>query len=390
MPFSKENRAGTISGIIFVAIFAAAATMIAEIPFIKNLGLSPLVIGIVMGIFYANTLHNHIPSAWGTGITFSGKKILRFAIVVYGFRITFQEIMEVGLSGFTVSLIMLTSTLILGSWMGYKLFKMEKDTSILTASGASVCGAAAVLATEPVLKAEGHKTAIAVSMVVLFGTISMFLYPVLYTAIIEPATGFLHMTPQEFGIYVGGTIHEVAQVVAVPGSVPTTAIHDTIVVGGQTLTQTQMHEQMAHSAVIVKMTRVILIAPMLIVLGFYLAYSAKKEGVVTEGGTKLTIPWFAVYFILVAGFYSFLTSYFGLKAENPSDIAVLINTIIHDYINPVDTFLLTMAMTALGMGTIFSKFKGLGLAPLYTAGAMFVWLVVGGFVITKVVVAAFS
>jgi uncharacterized membrane protein YadS len=60
-----------------------------------------------------------------------------------------------------------------------------------------------------------------------------------------------------------------------------------------------------------------------------------------------------------------------------------------DVINEIDTFLLTMAMTALGMGTIFSKFKGLGLAPLYTAGAMFVWLVFGGFVVTKVVTALF-
>ena len=369
MAFSAENRNGTISGIIFVAIFAAAATWIAGIPFIHKLGLSPLVIGIVMGIFYANTLHNHVPSAWGTGITFSGKKILRFAIVVYGFRITFQEIMQVGLSGFTVSLIMLTSTMIIGSWVGYKIFKMEKDTSILTASGASVCGAAAVLATEPVLKAEGHKTAVAVSMVVLFGTISMFLYPVLYETFIKDATGFLHMTPQQFGIYVGGTIHEVAQVVAVPASVPGAP------------------EDMAHSAVIVKMTRVIMIAPMLIVLGLYLAYSAKKEGSASSDKLQLTIPWFAVYFVLVAGFYSILTSYFDLKSANPSDTAVMINHIIHGFINPVDTFLLTMAMTALGMGTIFSKFKGLGLAPLYTAGTMFIWLVVGGFIITKAVTA---
>jgi len=58
-------------------------------------------------------------------------------------------------------------------------------------------------------------------------------------------------------------------------------------------------------------------------------------------------------------------------------------------INEIDTFLLTMAMTALGMGTIFAKFKGLGLAPLYTAGAMFVWLVIGGFVVTKLVTAVF-
>jgi uncharacterized integral membrane protein (TIGR00698 family) len=354
MAFSKENRNGTISGIIFVAIFAAAATAIAQLPFVKNLGISPLVIGIVLGIFYANTLHNHIPSAWGTGITFSGKKILRFAIVFYGFRITFQQIMDVGMSGFMVSLIMLSTTFILGSYLGYKIFKMDKETSMLTASGASVCGAAAVLATEPVLKAEGHKTAVAVSMVVLFGTISMFLYPVLYASIIEPATGFLHMTPEQFGIYVGGTIHEVAQVVAVPASIPGAP------------------EVMANSAVIVKMTRVIMIAPMLIVLGIYLSMAAKKSGG-AAGGVKLVIPWFAVYFIGMAGFNSL-----DLVPHN-----------IVATINEIDTFLLTMAMTALGMGTIFSKFKGLGLAPLYTAGAMFVWLVVGGFVVTKLVTAIF-
>ena len=360
MAFSAENRAGTMSGILFVAIFAAAATYIADLGPIKALGLSPLVIGIVMGIFYANTLHNQTPKAWQSGITFSGKKILRFAIVIYGFRITFQQIAEVGMDGFLVSLIMLTSTLILGSWLGTKIFGMEKDTSILTASGAAVCGAAAVRATEPVLKAEEYKTAIAVSMVVLFGTISMFLYPVLYTTIIENATGFLHMTAREFGIYVGGTIHEVAQVVAVPASVP----------GAPT--------EMADAAVIVKMTRVIMIAPMLIVLGLYLAWSAKKTSNEKEGGevagkTKLVIPWFAVYFIMVAGFNSF-----HLIPQN-----------IVDIINEIDTFLLTMAMTALGMGTIFAKFKGLGLAPIYTALSMFVWLVVGGFVVTKVVVEVF-
>ena len=354
MAFSAQNRKGTISGIIFVAIFAAAATMISDIAFVKALGISPLVIGIVMGIFYANTLHNHIPSEWDTGITFSGKKILRFAIVFYGFRITFQQIADVGIDGFMVSLIMLSTTFLLGTYLGIKAFKMDKETSMLTAAGGAVCGAAAVLATEPVLKAEGHKTAVAVSMVVLFGTISMFLYPVLYASIIDPATGFLHMGTQEFGIYVGGTIHEVAQVVAVPASIPGAP------------------EEMANSAVIVKMTRVIMIAPMLIMLGLYLSYQAKKTGG-ASGGVQLVIPWFAVYFIGMAGFNSL-----NLVPHN-----------IVSIINEIDTFLLTMAMTALGMGTIFSKFKGLGLAPLYTAGAMFAWLVVGGFLVTKFVVAVF-
>lgn len=348
MPFSPTNRKGTMSGIIFVAIFAAASTMVAGLPAVSALGISPLVIGIVMGIFYANTLHNQTPSAWQGGITFSAKKILRFAIVFYGFRITFQQIAEVGLDGFMVSLIMLSTTFVLGSYLGMKVFKMDRDTSMLTASGASVCGAAAVLATEPVLKAEEHKTAVAVSMVVLFGTIAMFLYPVLYTS------GILDMTAREFGIYVGGTIHEVAQVVAVPASVP----------GAEA--------EMSNAAVIVKMTRVIMIAPMLIILGIYLSYSAKKHGT-AGGGVTLVIPWFAVYFIGMAGFNSL-----QLVPEN-----------IVSVINEADTFLLTMAMTALGMGTRFAKFKGLGLAPFYTALSMFIWLVIGGYFITKWVVATF-
>lgn len=343
MPFSPERRAGTIKGIIFVAIFATAATAIATLPAMRALKLSPLVIGIVLGIFYANTLRNRLPQEWEPGIIFSAKKVLRFAIVFYGFRITFQEIMAVGMAGFLVSTTMVISTFLIGTWVGTRIFKLDRDTSMLTAAGASVCGAAAVLAAEPVVDAESHKAAIAVSMVVLFGTISMFLHPALYTS------GILQMTPQEFGIFVGGTVHEVAQVVAV-GAID--------------------QENVGNAAVIVKMTRVILIAPGLIILGLFLSLAARNKGG-GGGKLKLVIPWFAVYFVGMAGINS-------LKLL-PSNIV--------DTINTVDTFLLTMAMTALGMETRFAKFKGLGLAPLYTALVMFAWLVVGGYFIVKGVVA---
>lgn len=263
------------------------------------------------------------------------------------------------MEGFMVSLIMLSSTFILGTYLGQKIFKLDRDTSMLTASGASVCGAAAVLATEPVLKSEEHKAAIAVSMVVLFGTIAMFLYPALYSAGV-----FAGMDDRTFGIFVGGTIHEVAQVVAVGGA---------------------YGKEAADAAVIVKMTRVIMIAPMLIVLGIYLSYAAKKSGA-SGGGVKLVIPWFAVYFIGMAGVNSLLQQY--SLAHVGEGISALIASVVAD-INIIDTFLLTMAMTALGMGTRFAKFKGLGLAPLYTAGAMFAWLLIGGYFITTWVVATF-
>jgi len=334
-------------GILYVALFAIVATYISRFDFFSKLGFSPLVIGIVLGIVYANTLHFKAPKSLQSGITFSAKKILRLAIVLYGFRLTFQDIASVGLEGFLVSLIMLTSTLILGSTIGIKFFKLKKDTAILTASGASVCGAAAVLATEPVVKGSESSVAIAVSMVVLFGTISMFLYPIMYEGFIKDATGFLHMSAAQFGIYTGGSVHEVAQVVAIPASIPNAP------------------DVMAHNAVIVKMTRVLLIAPMLIILGMYLSFNTKDKSSIRS----LSIPWFAVYFILVAGFNS-LNIF-------PSNIV--------EYINQIDTFLLTMAMTALGMGTVFSNFKTAGAGAFYTALSMFIWLVVGGFIVTKVI-----
>jgi uncharacterized integral membrane protein (TIGR00698 family) len=346
--FSAQNRNDTFKGIGFVAIFAFAAVAIGDLAIFKKLQISPLIIGIVLGIIYANTLRHHIPSEWGSGITFSGKTLLRVAIVFYGFRITLTQLMDVGMEGLIVSILMVTTTFLLGSYIGIKFFKMDKDLAFLTAAGSSVCGAAAVLATEPVVKGEDYKSAIAVSTVVLYGTIAMFLYPFLYKA------GIFDLTGKEMGIYIGGTIHEVAQVVATgvgidgPGSI------------------------MANSAVLVKMTRVVLIAPLLLALGFYLAKTVKKSENDGEKA-KVGVPLFVLGFLAMILVNSFIPF--------PKDVLHTINT--------VDTFLLTMAMTALGMGTYIEKFKTSGAAPIYVAGIMFLWLLVGGYFITKAVVSVF-
>ena len=348
MAFSKENIKYTLNGILFVALFTIAAIQISEVSFIKALAISPLIIGIVIGMFYANTLRSHIPQEWVPGIVFSSKQLLRFAIILYGFRITFQQIAEVGLAGLTVSVIMLSTTFILGWWAGVKLFGLDRDTAVLTASGSSICGAAAVLATEPVLKAEPYKSAVAVGTVVLFGTIAMFTYPALYKS------GILHMDPSTYGIYVGGTVHEVAQVVAAGGAI-----------GGAA----------ADNAVIVKMTRVMMIAPLLIILGIIVSRSAGSTG--GEQKFTISIPWFAVWFIVMAGLNSFLVDIESLKP-------------VLQTINEVDTFLLTMAMTALGMETSVEKFKQAGIKPVLLALLMAVWLMVGGYFVTKWAVGVFG
>jgi len=328
------------NGIVLVLFLTTIATFIAQIPEVQQLGFSPLVVGIVLGMVYANSIGDKFGNKFADGIKFSAKRILRFAIVFYGFRITFGEIYNVGLDGAIISILVVISTFAIGTYFGMKFFKLDRDTSMLTASGSSVCGAAAVLATEPVLKSDSYKSAIAVSTVVFFGTIAMFLYPAV------KSTGILDLNDSQFGIYVGATIHEVAQVVAVGGTY-----------GGD----------VSNSAIIVKMTRVMLIAPMLIILGIILSKLANANG--TNEKNELVIPWFAVLFIVMSGVNSLNII--------PKDIV--------EYINIADQFLLTMAMTALGMETTAKKFKGVGLAPLYTAGIMFIWLLVGGYFITKIV-----
>ncbi len=337
--FNKENRSNTLSGILFVALFAMSATYLAAFPIFKNLAISPLIIGIVLGIVYANTLRNKLPSEWVPGIIFSTKILLRAGIILYGFRLTFQSIEAVGVAGIFTSVTVVTLTFIIGYFVGTKILKMDRDTTILVTAGSSICGAAAVLATEPVVNGEPYKTAIAVSTVIIFGTTAMFLYPFLYRE------GFIPLSPQDMGIYIGGTIHEVAHVVAAGNAV-----------GPET----------ANTAVIVKMIRVMMIAPFLLVLGFWLAKTSKN--VVNKQKAKIVIPWFAVFFMVVAGFNS---------------LSLLPLHVVSD-INSIDTFLLTMAMTALGMETSIDKFKKAGMKPLYLASILFIWLIFGGFYIVKI------
>ncbi len=334
MPFSKPNRAFTFNGIFFVSMMALAAMFIAGMPVLRGLNISPLMMGVILGMAYGNTLRTSMPDEWAGGINFCSKRILRLAVAFYGFQLTFQEINEVGLIGFLTSVIMLVTTLLIGLGIGSYVFKLDKATAFLTAIGAAVCGAAAVLAAESVIKAKPHQAAVALLTVILFGSVAMFAYPALYAA------GWLAFTPMEYGIYTGGTIHEVAHAVAAGNAVGPEA---------------------GTTAVIVKMTRVLMLAPLLLIIGIFMVKRIHS----TRGAEqyKIPIPWFAFGFI-------------GCVALNslyiiPVDWVVLINQI--------DIFLLTMAMTALGMEVSISKLKAMGPAPFYLGFVLLLWLMLGGY-----------
>lgn len=346
----NETKGNTLHGILLIMLFALSAFFVADFQWVKALSLSPLIVGIILGMIYANTLRRFMPQQWAAGIKICTKQVLRTGIVLYGFRLTIQDVTNIGLSALWVDCLVIIGTLALGMIFG-RLLKMDRDTALLTSTGSAICGAAAVLGAEPVVRCEAHKTAVAVSTVVIFGTLSMFLYPIIYR------TGLLDLTTQQWAIYTGGTLHEVAHVVG----------------AGNAMDPDGML-QIADQATITKMIRVMLLAPVLLVMAFVLARGANSEG----GKRKIAVPWFAFGFIGIICLNSLIQSFSFIPAETLSSAL--------GYINSFDTFLLTMAMTALGTDTGIEKFKAAGAKPFVLALMIYVWLIAGGYVLVKLFV----
>lgn len=347
----KENKGEVLHGILLIVLFSFSAFYIADFDFVKRLSFSPLIVGIILGMLYANSLRNKLPETWVPGIKFCSKTVLRTGVVLYGFRLTFQQVAAVGLPAIAADTVIVVGTLLLGLLLG-KLLRVDGDTALMTSTGSAICGAAAVLGAEPVVRCEAHKTAVAVSTVVIFGTLSMFLYPVMYRA------GMLDgLTEQGVAIYTGATLHEVAHVVGAGNAIDAA--------GGN----------IADAATITKMIRVMMLAPVLVIMSLCLSRRNAGGRTGVEGKRKITIPWFAFYFLVVIGINSMLGSASFIPAS-------MLETGL-GFINNLDTFLLTMAMTALGAETSIDKFKQAGAKPFLLAGGLYVWLVGGGYFIAK-------
>ncbi len=346
-----------LHGVQLIAVMALASFVIADTAFMKSLSLSPLIVGIVLGMAFANTLRPRMPEGWSRGIKFCTKQILRTGIVLYGFRLTLSQVADVGLAAVLIDVVVVLVTILLGLWLG-KLLGMDRDTTLLTSTGSAICGAAAVLGAEPVVKGEAGKTAVAVSTVVVFGTLAMFLYPVMYR------TGLLSdLSDTAVAIYTGSTLHEVAHVAGAGNAMdPTDALG------------------IAGTATITKMIRVMLLAPVLVVMSMVLSGQNRRQtsAEVPSKRTPIAIPWFAFLFIAVIGANTLLQALTG--SATVKDIP------LNHQIETADTFLLTMAMTALGTDTSIDKFRQAGAKPFLLAALLWAWLLAGGYLMARFLV----
>jgi uncharacterized integral membrane protein (TIGR00698 family) len=342
---------------VLSAVVAAIAIRVGTIDWLQAHGMSALTVAIVLGIVLGNTLYPRVAATSGAGVGFAKQTLLRLGVILYGLRLTLHDVGQVGVAGLLIDALLLSSTFGLALLLGTRLFGLDRATAMLIGAGNAICGAAAVMATEPLLRTRAEQVTVAVSTVVVFGTLAIFVYPALYDLNLH--WHVLPTGPKAFGIYAGSTIHEVAQVFAAGHSISAAT---------------------ADTAVITKMVRVMMLAPFLIAVSGYL--SRERDGAQgpkleadgaddfrRSGGGRLTLPWFAFAFV-------------GMVLFNSLDL------LPHPVVaaaTEVDTFLLAMAMGALGLTTHVGAIRRAGMKPMLLGAVLFIWLVAGGALINSAV-----
>jgi uncharacterized integral membrane protein (TIGR00698 family) len=309
-----------VPGLLLTATIAATSFALHSLPGVA--AFSPMILAILIGIAFHNLVGT--PARAKAGVTFSLRRILRLAIILLGLQLTAAQVAEVGPKGVGVIIVTLLATFAFTKWLG-ALLGVDRKLAELIAAGTSICGASAVIATNTVTNAHDEDVAYAVACVTVFGSIAMFAYPLL--------PGLLQLSPHAYGLWAGASIHEIAQVVAA-------AFQDGKAAG--------------DFGTIAKLSRVMMLAPVVIGLGFLTRLRAEK----THHRAAAPVPWFVLGFVALVGLNSLITVPTALK----SDIVML------------TTFLLSMALAAMGLETDIRKLRAKGLRPLLLGSASFLFI----------------
>ncbi len=327
----------SLPGIGLAASLAGVALLIRRIPGMALF--SPMILATLLGMVF----HNFVGTpAWAKrGVTFSLKRILRLGIILLGLQLMASQIAQVGLAGAGVILATLAATFVFTKWFG-RVIGVDPKMAELIGAGTSICGASAVIATNTVTQGSDEDVAYAVACVTIFGSLAMFLYP-LFPAL-------LHLDAKAFGLWSGSSIHEIAQVVAA-------AFQDGAKAG--------------QFATVAKLTRVMMLAPLVITLGLIAARKA-AHAVDARQRKAPPMPWFVLGFIALM----IVNSVVSIPASAKSIVI------------PLTTFLLSMALAAMGLETDFRKLKAEGLKPLALAAAA--WLFIAGFSLALIKLTAYS
>jgi uncharacterized integral membrane protein (TIGR00698 family) len=285
--------------------------------------LSPLLLAILLGIVFHNFVGT--PTRARPGVRFALRPVLRLGIILLGLQLTAAQIESVGGQGLLIIVATLLGTLMFTKWLGRRL-GVDRKLAELIAAGTAICGASAVIATNTVTEGSDEDVAYAVAVVTVFGSLSIVLYPIL--------AALLPLNPGQFGLWAGASIHEVAQVVAAAFQVGPAA---------------------GDMATVAKLSRVMLLAPVVIGLGLI---AARRHPAGGRGTGRVQMPWFVLGFVALIGVNSL-----GLVGPEAKSITTTLTS-----------FLLTVALAAMGLETDIGRLRAKGLRPLALGAAAWVFI----------------
>jgi uncharacterized integral membrane protein (TIGR00698 family) len=310
------------------ALIAALVAIAFEINHIQS-AISPLALCVAFGFLVANFIQ--WPAFAAPATKLSSKTIMRIGVALLGAQVSVASLQEIGLKGVLTVGIVVTFT-IFGILGLSKLFKMSGDLGLLIGVGFGVCGATAVAAIRPQTRATEEETSYAIGLISLCGTLSIFLLPLIGHVI--------NLDTREFGSWAGAAVHDVGQVVA---------------------TASVWGDGADKYAIVVKLARVCLLAPIVLILSI-----RHRRWLTSQGKTETTsakiplIPYFVLGFIAVATFHNLV----DINARLLADIVF------------TSKLMLGAGLVALGSGVRWKSIRAIGPRPM--AMGMIAWVIVAG------------
>ena len=310
-----------LPGLAIAASIAAVAFFVEYLIKNNTAGVvSPLVIAVVLGALISNL--GMLPGNCRIGLGFAARNLLRLGIVMLGLQLSFSQVRELGAPGLALVIVVVAATFTGTQWLGKKM-GLSPGLSLLVATGFSICGASAIAAMRPVSDADDDDMAYAIALVTICGTLAIFLLPAIGEII-----GF---SGAQFGSWVGASVHDVAQTVATAAS---------------------GNDDAQDAAIVVKLTRVMLLAPLVAAVSFTRRRKLSHTNITDSKTQKAKLP--PVIPLFIVGFIAAISinSSFNLPSEFLSNVKWL------------EKSLLACALVGLGAGVDARKLRRVGTRPL--------------------------
>ena len=290
-------------------------------------------LGIIIGILIKNIFG--IKNIFDKGLDLNVKKILRIGIVILGIRLSIFEIFSLGISSLPIIILCILSGLLAG-YLLTKLLSLPNKLGILIAVGTSICGASAIVATAPGIKAKQEEIAYSITVITIFGIVAMLFYPFL--------SNFLELGEKSAGLFLGTSIHETAQVTG----------------AGFIYDETFGTLNVGKYAVTVKLVRnlsMIVVIPLMTIL--YQKQSSAQKNYININEISKLIPLFIIGFFIMSILRTsgdFIVNYSNIISDNNWESFT-------KQLTSISKFMLVVAMASVGLTTDIKSIKTLGLKP---------------------------